>query len=313
MRRVRVAAVAPRALELPPEQDLRTSVDAMIDHWDSWLSHVLCDRPDLIVLPEASDRPANFPLERRLEYYRERGDRIRDHWRDIAREYGCNIAYSAARRLPDGTFRNSTQWIGRDGEILGIYNKNYLVTAEHRDAGILHGKEARALDTDIGRVTCAICFDLNFRELLDRYVPQHPELIVFSSMYHGGLMQAHWAYACRSWFVGSICGDECTVINPLGEVVARSTNYYPYVVADINLDYAVVHIDYHQSKFDAAKRKYGPELRIHDPGHVGAVLLTSESPERTVADIRREFAIETWDDYYRRASAERFAPGAIEP
>ncbi|MDW7658227.1 MAG: carbon-nitrogen hydrolase family protein, partial [Bacillota bacterium] len=73
-------------------------------------------------------------------------------------------------------------------------------------------------------------------------------------MYHGGLMQNYWAYACRSWFIGCVPGDQCTIINPIGDLVAQSTNYYPYVTADINLDYRVAHFDYNREKFQAAKQ-----------------------------------------------------------
>ncbi len=312
-RYVKISSLAPHPHEMSPDKDLNTCVGEMIGHWDAWLEKVLCDRPDLIVLPEACDRAPNFTLDRRLEYYRVRGDRILHHFMDVAKTHRCNIAYSAARLLPDGTYRNSTQFINRRGELDGIYNKNHLVDAEYLVGHILYGKDASIIQTDFGKVAGAICFDLNFKELREKYEKSQPELLVFSSMYHGGLMQNYWAYACRSYFVGSVAGDQCTVINPLGDLVARSTNYYPYVTADINLDYKVVHIDYNGEKFDAAKKKYGNEVKIYDPGHVGAVLLTSESEERSVDDIIKEFGIEIWDDYYARAMAERHAPGHIEP
>ena len=312
-RYVRVSVIAPRPRDMNPRQDMNACVDEMIACWDSWLAHVLCDQPDLVVLPEACDRPANFTTEQQQAFYAARGDRIRDHFRDVARAASCNIAYSAARRLPDGTWRNSTQFINRQGGIDGIYNKNHLTHGEHYDAKILYGKDAPVIRTDFGCVAGVICFDLNYRELREKYEKSRPEVLVFSSMYHGGLMQNYWAYACRAYFLGSVAGDQCTVINPVGDLVARSTNYYPFVTTDINLDCQVVHIDYNQPKYQAAKQKYGPKIRIHDPGHLGAVLLSSEADELSAADVIREFDMELWDDYYARSMAERHMPGHIEP
>ncbi len=75
----------------------------------------------------------------------------------------------------------------------------------------------------------------------------------------------------------------------------------------------MVHIDYNNQKFAAAKEKYGNKIKIYDPGHVGAVLLTAESPDLTVDDVLAEFEIEVWDDYYARSLAHRHQPGHIEP
>ena len=312
-RYVKVSAVAPRPLEMNPQQDLNACVDHMIAHWDSWLEKVLCDAPDLIVLPEACDRPANFTPERLLAYYVVRQNRILDHFRETARTRRCNIAYSAARGMPDGSFRNSIQFINRRGELDGIYNKNHLVTSEFTEAGMLYGREAPIIRTDFGRVAGIICFDLNYQELREKYIRSQPELLVFSSLYHGGLMQPYWAYACRSYFIGSVAGDQCAVIDPQGEPVARSTNYTAYVTADINLDYKIAHFDYNEEKFRAAKRKYGPKLKIRDPGHLGSVLLTSESVEFSMDEVVSEFKIELLDDYFTRSLADRHATGHIEP
>ncbi len=311
-RYVKVSALAPAYPEFGPHKDAPALVNAMIRHLDDQLTSVLCDQPDLVVLPEVCDRPANLSPVQRQAYYAARGDQIRDHLMTVARQAGCNIAYSADRSLPDGSMRNSTQFINRQGGLDGIYNKNHLVTTELEESGILYGKDAPLIRTDFGTLGAAICFDLNFKELRQKYEKSQPELLVFSSMYHGGLVQNYWAYSCRSWFIGSVAGNQCTIINPLGDLVARSTNYYPFITADINLDYKVAHIAYNEAKFAAAKQKYGSKVRIYDPGHVGAVLLTSESDDITAHDLVQEFAIELWDDYYARSLAHRQIPGHIE-
>ena len=114
----------------------------------------------------------------------------------------CYIAYSASRLLPDGTKRNSTQMIDRNGNIAGIYNKNHLTINDNENNGTLYGADANVIQCDFGKVACAICFDLNFDELRLKYVPQKPDHNV-SSLYHE-LMQNYWAYSCRSYFVGCV-------------------------------------------------------------------------------------------------------------
>lgn len=311
-RKIVVSSLGPYPLSLRPV-DNQQAVDKMIAHWQREIEQVLPDTPDLIVLPEACDRFPAMNQEERLSYYRFRGNKIRDFFCGIARENHCYIAYSAAREMSDGTWRNSTQLIGRNGEIVGIYNKNYPTIEETAQWGILAGKEAPVFQTDFGRVGMAICFDLNFHELLERYAKQRPDLIIFSSMYHGGLMQSYWAYHCRSYFIGAIAGPVNNILNPLGTRIAHSTNYFPRVTTTINLDYQVVHLDENWGKLEAVKKKYGRGVTIFDPGFVGAVLLTSELDDVTSEEMVKEFGIELWDEYYKRSVDFRNRPSSLEP
>jgi hypothetical protein len=173
-------------------------------------------------------------------------------------------------------------------------------------AGILPGKEVPIIETDFGRLACAICFDLNFDELRLKVKALHPDLIVFSSAYHGGLMQPYWAYSCRAHFIGAIFGTHpSSIISPIGETIAHNTNYFDFAVATVNLDCAVAHLDYNWDKFKAAKQKYGPGITITDPGCLGSVLITCQLEDRTIRDIVSEFGIELLDDYWERALAHR--------
>ena len=124
---------------------------------------------------------------------------------------------------------------------------------------------------------------------MQRYAAQKPDLIVFSSMYHGGLSQEYWAYSCRSFFAGAICNDQSRILNPFGETVAASTNYYPFVTGRINLDYALVHIDRNGPKYFAAKQKYGDRLVMMHQGSVVMDLTDAEKKAIGTEDILRKF------------------------
>jgi predicted amidohydrolase len=298
---IKVASLGPQPYYINPETDNVSAVDIMINHWKAELEKVLYDKTDIIVLPEACDRPQNFSNERRLSYYSERKDKIRDFFCEVAYRSKCYIAYSAARELSDGTRRNSTQIIDRQGNIAGIYDKNHLVIEENTENGISYGKDTPIINCDFGKVACAICFDLNFDELRLKYKALKPDLIIFSSMYHGGLMQSYWAYSCRSHFVGAAAGLPCSVISPVGETISNSTNYLNYTVADINLDCRVIHLDHNWEKFGSIKAKYGNRIKITDPGYLGSVLISSESDDFKTDDIINEFNLELLDDYFDRS------------
>jgi predicted amidohydrolase len=312
--RVTLSSIGARALSGGAGLSHEQALKKMMDHWKSKVEAVLPDRPDLIVVPEASDRFEDHTKEQCRDYYLCRGDRIRDLFAGLARANRCYIAYSAYRQAPEGTWRNSTQLIDRAGRLAGIYNKNHVVIEETTEAGVLCGKEARVFACDFGRVACAICFDLNFDELRLKYARQKPDLVVFCSVYHGGLMQRYWAYSCRAHFIGAIGGTHpSSIISPVGEILASNTNYFDTITATVNLDCVVAHLDYNWEKLRALKAKHGRGVTVTDPGYLGSVLITSETDGLSARDMAREFEIELLDDYWARALAHHHDPRNIEP
>ena len=124
-------------------------------------------------------------------------------------------------------------------------------------------------------------------------------------------MQGYWAYSCRSHFVGAIAGrgTRSEIRNPLGEVVASNTNYFDFAVARVNLDCELVHLDFNWGRLRKLKAKYGPKVKISDPGCLGSVLISSEHETISVEDMIEEFDIELLDDYFARSLAYRHKPG----
>ncbi len=297
---VKIATIGPRSVAVGSNTEPKKIVARMISHWEGRFAQVLPDKPDLIVVPEVCDRPAGLSGEKVIEYYRARKDLVRGFFAKVARENKCYIVYSAVREVADGSWRNSCVMLDRKGNVAGVYDKNHPTIGEI-DKGIVPGGDIAIVDCDFGRVGFAICFDLNFDEVREKYVKAKCDLIVFSSVYHGGLMQSYWAYSCRCHFVGAVAGLPCEIRNPLGEVVAASTNYFDFAVATVNLDCRLAHLDYNWGKLKDLKKKYGSRVTIRDPGYLGSILITSEDEEIGVDEMISEFDIELLDDYFGRA------------
>jgi len=295
---VKIATIGASTPHLDLTQEPQKLVEQMITFWGRELARVLPDNPDLIVLPEACDRPAGMTTEIQFQYFKVRGNQVMEYFASVAKENHCYIAFGMKHQVEDGSWRNSCILLDRTGHTTGIYNKNFPTIGEMK-AGIKAGKEAPVFQCDFGRVACAICFDLNFDELRMRYAEQLPDIIVFPSMYRGGLVQGNWAYSCRAYFVGSMGQSNLhsEIRNPMGKVVATSTNYFHYAVCTVNLDYCLAHLDNNWAKLRAMKEKYGEEVIISDPGEIGAVLLTSEHERISIDEMVKEFDITMLDDY----------------
>ncbi len=294
-RNVTVATIG----NVPPSfqsENKQEMVNHVITFWEKELKQVYPDKPDLIVLPEFCD----FSGEGE-EYLKVRKNQVLDYLSSAAKANHCYIAFGTKREDKDGLWRNSCVIIDRNGEIAGIYNKNFPTIGE-MESGIKACNDAPVIQCDFGRVAVVICYDLNFDELRLRYAREKPDLIIFSSMYHGGIAQNMWAYTCRAHFIGSVYRQTPSQIrNPMGEVVASSTNYFDFAVARINLDCALVHLDYNWEKLTALKEKYGTSVSISDPGELASVLVTSNDSKTTVDQMLRESGIERLDDYLNRA------------
>ena len=84
-------------------------------------------------------------------------------------------------------------------------------------------------------------------------------------------------------------------------------------VATVNLDCALVHLDENWGRLRAMKAKYGPKVKVTDPGLLGAVLIASEHETTSIDEMIKEFEVERLDDYLARSLAHRLKPGNMEP
>ncbi len=300
MRKARVASVTGPALEAREEQKTEEILENTVIFWRKEIKKVLPDKPDLIVLPELCDRPkvGSISEAKQREITTSKDNRFLQFLQGIARENGVHVAYPTYRMDDKGLLWNSCIVLDRSGAQVGSYDKNHLVTYENVDRQIEYGEKIKVLDLDFGKVGFAICFDLNFTELLDKYRNSGIELLVFPSEYHGGLMQSYWAYQLRTFFLSSIRPPApSSLLSPLGEVIATSTNYFNHFSQEINLDYVVIHLDGHIEKLLHIKNKYGSRISIVDPGRLGAVMITSETDTINAVDLVSEFSLTLLDDY----------------
>jgi len=303
---VKVATIGTTPV-LDEKQEPQALVDEVIEFWGRKLAQVLPDKPDLIVLPEICDLSAAGK-----EYLNVRKNQVLDYFASMAKKHSCYIAFGMFREENKDVWRNSCVVLDRKGDIAGIYDKNYPTIGE-MEMGIKAGNTAPIIQCDFGRVAAVICFDLNFDELREKIANEKPDLVIFSSMYHGGLVQGAWAYSCRSFFAGSVYkGNPSEIRNPLGDVVASTTNYFDFAVANINLDNDLVHLDYNWERLTTLKEKYGPAVTISDPGQVGAVMVSSEDKNIPVSRMIKETELELLDDYLNRAREFRKKDGNMK-
>ena len=211
----------------------------------------------------------------------------------------------------EGKRRNSSVLIGRDGEIVGVYHKNFPTHGE-LDIGIIPGTETPVFETDFGRIGLSICFDLNYWEVGSGLCENKAELVIWSSMWDGARMLAKWAiefgfymgglHSGRSTFV-DICGREIVSIKrDLTDDAGRT----PVVTAGLDLDKRLLHHDFNIANIKPLFEKYGPTSAYSEwLSHECLLIIGSRMSGVTTDQLIDEFGLETMRDYLARARRDR--------
>jgi predicted amidohydrolase len=216
---------------------------------------------------------------------------------EFAKRNNCTVG-GAARIMLDGESRQSILYYGPGGKLLGMYHKVFPTDAAIRN-GTIPGDGAQVVETPAGRLGGALCFDLNFDELRDEYILLKPDILCFSSYFHGDHLQSNWAYKTHSFLVGAIKDGTSDIRDPLGRVINSTTYYNRIAWARINLDRFVMHGSYNSEKFADIRRKYKEQILIDTHSPIGCSVLYSYSDEFTAEDVAREFELTEVEDFWK--------------
>ena len=154
-----------------------------------------------------------------------------------------------------GRTYNASVLISPRGEVIGVYHKKHPTIGEIED-GITPGAEAPVFRTEFGRIGMAICFDLNFPDLMCGLAENGAEVVFFSSAYRGGLQLRMWAFQLGVYVVSAILGELGLIVDQSGTVLAEST-YEQLIAKRINLERRLIHMDFNWDKMDGMLEKHG--------------------------------------------------------
>ncbi len=277
--------------------------------WEDYIDTAALDKPDIILLPEIflSNTASSASKEEKNEKSEPlpEGGAITKFLSRKAEEHKTYIFASYWRRDEAGRGRyNSAVLFDRTGAVTGVYDKTFPTIGEMED-GTIPGEGAKVFQTDFGRIGAIICFDLNFRELLDDYKSKRVELLCMLSAFRGGFMVPAAAFRHQIFIATSTPGENSVIVDPLGRTLAESSMYGRIIFAKINLDSQIVHIDYNPQKVADMKKKYKERVQIEVASPEAVYFMSSLHPEKSIQEMMEEFEIETLDAYLDRAREER--------
>jgi predicted amidohydrolase len=295
-RPVRVATVSHRptaGVSSPPETDRLMAGAAQ------YIERAARMGADLVAFPEIYPQLA---VSDPFHHAEPTGGGTLDRVRELAKRHKLLIVWPRIEYDPVRDLRNTSVLVGRDGEVIGRYDKMFPTVGE-LEKGAVPGCDAPCFETDLGRVGMLICFDLNFREVHEALAKGKPDVVVFASMYRGGLQAQALAYELGSFVVTSIATELGLIIDRCGRVLKEST-YESLAVAPINTNSIAVHMDFNWDKMDKMLAKHPRELTFDYHTREAFVVIESTA-DRDIDEVVKEFNLETAPAYFARSRAER--------
>lgn len=187
----RLAAVQYR----PPKGDpptAREGLAALIDQAGA-------EGAGLIVAPEMATSGYVWPSAEALRPHAERpdGPTFR-RLAPLARDHGAWIVVGIPELADDGLY-NSALVIDHHGELIDVYRKVLLYDADQTWARPGHRRPV--YDTPVGRVTPAICMDLNDDGFAHHLLRQRPDVVAFCTNWvdEGEEVLPYWVYRLAGW------------------------------------------------------------------------------------------------------------------
>ena len=138
-------------------------------------------RADLVILPELWNI-GFMSFDRYQEEAEDQNGETLSALREASREVGAYVhSGSFVERVGDSFF-NSSYLISPTGELLANYRKIHLFSYNSRENQILApGEEVVVVDTPLGRLGMATCYDLRFPELFRRMLQKGVQVILVCS------------------------------------------------------------------------------------------------------------------------------------
>ncbi len=223
----------------------------------------------------------------------------------LARQFGMYVVCPILERKDDRIY-NAGVLLDRQGLPSGVYHKMHPTLSE-LEVGVVPGERVEVFETEFGRIGILICFDVMYPDRWREAKTLGAEIVFWPSAYEGGLPLQSRASDFEYYVVSAVPGRESRVLDISGYPIASTGTYTDVISVRIDLEKRLLSTDYNMGRYQAILARYGQRVSIHVLSSEGAFTLESSDPEVTVADIVKEFGLETQQDYFARSTAQQDA------
>ncbi len=226
---------------------------------------------------------------------------------EVCQEFGIYIVCPIWRGDSEGRRWNSAVVLGRQGEVVGVYDKVYPYWAEFDlQPPCTPGSDIPVFETDFGRLGIAICFDVNFPEIWQILADKGAELVVWPSAYSAGTsLQAH-ALNYHYYIVTATHSCDCLAYDITGKEL-HSESKRPVNVSrlTVDLDRGLYHQNFNLDKLEKLLAEQGSavELELSLEKEQWFVLRTKQAGV-SARELAKRYGLEELRDYLARSRRE---------
>jgi predicted amidohydrolase len=229
----------------------------------------------------------------------------------LARKHRTYIVCPIDRREGARRF-NSAVLLDRQGQVAGVYNKLYPVWQEEcaKTPPVSPGESAVVFPTDFGRVGLAICFDVNWGSLWERFSHQGAELVIWPSAYSAGRSLQAQAINFHYYIVSATHVPDCLVFDIDGEQLLHQRNNQGngtnITRVTLDLDRCVFHQDINiPEKRDKLLKEHGVDVAQDKWLEMeGWFVLKATRPGVSARELARQYGLEELPHYINRSQCE---------
>jgi hypothetical protein len=259
-------------------------------------------QPDIICLPEVgpyvnlnSGRPKARQVAEAVP------NPLTERFSEFARRHNCYV-WCPTYTLDEGRIYNALVLIDRGGKVAGEYRKIHPTEGEI-DGGIMPGPlPPPVFETDFGIVGAQICFDIEWLDGWTGLREAGAELVFWSSAFGGGNKLNMLANLFRYPVVSSTRKGVTRMCEMSGETAVWTGLWEHWLCTPVNLEKAFIHSWPHVNKFNDIRKRYGRAIRFTTYHDEEWSIIESLSAEVKVADVLKEFDIETYDEMVRKST-----------
>jgi predicted amidohydrolase len=204
---------------------------------------------DLIVLPELFT--TGYCLDKADTLAESSKGHTVELLRDLAGRFRIFIVAGSILEKRGSQIFNTCHLIGKDGKLLGYYDKVHLFPPFQEDHYLSAGTDTPLIKTELGLFGVMICFDIRFPRLAGK-LTQNGAQVLFCPAEFPAERIAIWATLLRAraienqiFVIGcnrvgsdgkNLFGGRSAIINPEGQTLAQANNDSQLIDAVINLD-----------------------------------------------------------------------------
>ncbi len=220
---------------------------------DGLFRQAMKDNPeaDIVILPEDWSSGFSDKMFQEIEKHVEETDgESVTFLKNLAKEFNVwVVAGSISTKHEDGSFKNTTFLINREGEVVGDYSKMHLYSDMDEDVAFEHGSKTDVIDTEFGKVGLMICYDIRFPELARTYALKGADVLIVVSDFPNPRLE-HWVTLLRARAIeNQMCVVACNrvgsspmgsyfghslIINPWGEIIVEGGEEQEIVSGEID-------------------------------------------------------------------------------